>query len=133
MTTRAPFLLSMTALLLTACAMALGAPDRGGPPAPSVAGEAGTLPLSCALLATPQGGGVRLEARLTAREALSATYELRVRGAGVSVDQGGELALAARESALLGEATLSAPLSALEAELTVTSGGRRYACPLRQP
>jgi len=133
MTTRAPFLMTLTALVLTACAMALGSPKPGGAHQATNTGAAGLQPFACALVAQARvGGGTRLEARIVARQALSASYGLRIRGAGVSIDQGGDLSLAAGENALLGEADLSTALSALEAQLTVTSGGRTVTCPLQR-
>lgn len=131
MTTRAPFLMTLTALVLTACAMALGSPDASGQRF-AIAGTVRAQPFVCALLAEARaGGGTRLEARLDAREALSASYDLRVRGAGVSIDQGGDLTLGPGESAVLGEANVSTALSALDARLTVTANGRTVACPLQ--
>ncbi len=130
MITRAPFLLSLTALLLTACAVAMGS---GGPPGGPRSVDATAAPLACALVAQASGGGTQLEARLTAREGLRASYDLVVRGPGVSIDQGGELALAAGETARLGEARVSSALSDLDAELSVTSGGRTYRCPIQEP
>lgn len=125
MTTRAPFLMTVMALMLTACAMALG-----GPPAPQTLA---TQPFACELLARPTGRGTELEGRLDARDAFAGSYELRVRGPGVAVDQAGELSLAAGQSALLGQASLSGDLSSLDARLTVTGAGRTVTCPLRQP
>ncbi len=131
MITRAPFLLTVTALVLAACAMALGSPD-GAAPARAITGHAQLQPFACALVAQPRaGGGTRLEARLQAREALEASYDLRVRGPGVSIDQGGDLSLAAGASAVLGEANLSTAASALDARLTVTARGRTVTCPLQ--
>lgn len=133
MTTRAPFLLTITALVLTACAMALGSPERAAP-VRTISGHAQAQPFACVLLAQPRaGGGTRLEARIEAREALSASYELGVRGPGVSVDQSGDLSLAPGESALLGEANVSTAASELDARLTVTAQGRTVACPLQGP
>jgi hypothetical protein len=125
MTIRAPFLMTVMALMLTACAMALG-----GPPAPHILAA---QPFSCELLARPTGRGTELEGRLDARDAFSGSYELRVRGPGVAVDQAGELSLAAGQSALLGQASLSGNLSSLDASLTVTGQGRTVTCPVRQP
>lgn len=124
MIVRTPFLLTLTAFALTACAVALGGEAR--------APVAGTGPFTCALVAEAQaGGGTRLEARLSAREALQASYDLRVSGPGVSIDQGGDLSLGAGESAVLGEANVSTRASALDARLSVTAGGRTFACPLQ--
>jgi hypothetical protein len=124
MTIQAPFLMTVMALLLTACALAAG----GATQAPGPAGQ----PFACELLARASGSGTALEARLEAREAFSGSYGLRVRGSGVSIDQGGELSLAAGQSAFLGNATVSSPLSRLEASLTVTAKGRTVSCPLRR-
>jgi hypothetical protein len=133
MTTRAPFLMTLTALVLTACAMAMSSPKPGGAHQTAVANQAQPGAFSCALVAQARaGGGTRLEGRLTARQALSASYDLQVRGAGVSIDQSGDLSLAAEESTLLGEADLSTAASALDARLTVTANGRTVACPLQR-
>ena len=132
MTTRAPFLMTLTALVLTACAMALGSPDQGGANRATITGAAQSQPFTCALVAQVRaGGGTRLEARLEAQQAVSASYALRVRGAGISIDQGGDLSLGAGQSTVLGEADLSAPLSALDARLTVTADGRTVTCPMK--
>lgn len=131
MTTRAPFLLTVTALVLTACAMALGGPYQAGP-ARTITGHVQVQPFACVLVAQARvGGGTRLEARLQAREALAASYDLRVRGPGVFIDQGGDLSLAAGESAVLGEANVSTAASAIDARLTVTAEGRTVTCPIR--
>ena len=128
MITRAPFLLTLTALALTACAMAMGGADQG-----AGTGQAQAGPFSCVLVAQARaGGGTRLEARLSAREAVRASYDLRVRGPGVSIDQSGDLSLGAGQSAVLGEADVSTAASALDARLTVTAGGRMVACPLQR-
>ena len=132
MTTRAPFLMTLTALVLTACAMALGSPDRSGAHQTAITGQAQSQSFACALVArTRAGGGTRLEARLEARQAISASYDLRVRGAGVSIDQGGDLSLGAGQNTVLGEANVSTPLSALDASLTVTADGRTVTCPVQ--
>lgn len=133
MTTRAPFLATLTALILAACSLALGSPDAGGAHQTAIPGAAVSPPFTCALVAQDRpGGGTRLEARLTSREAIAVSYDFVVRGAGVSIDQGGDLSLAAGASTVLGEADLSMALSALEARLTVTSGGRTVTCPLQR-
>lgn len=134
MTTRAPFLATLTALVLAACSLALGSPDadearRAG----GVTGAALSQYFACALVAQDRpGGGTRFEARLTAREAITASYDFVVHGAGVSIDQGGDLSLGAGESTVLGEADLSTAFSALEARLTVTAGGQSVACPVER-
>lgn len=127
MIVRAPFLMTMTALLLTACAMAMN-----GTAAHEIMRPAPGKPFTCALVAKRQGGGTRLEARIQAREAVAASYDLRVRGPGVSIDQGGSLSLTAGQSAVVGEATVSSTLSALDARLSVTVDGRTSACPLQE-
>ena len=122
MTTRAPFLAILTALVLAACSLALGSPDAGGAHQTAIPGAAVSQLFACALVAQDRpGGGTRLEGRLEAREAITASYDLVVRGPGVSIDQGGDLSLGAGESTVLGEADLSMAFSALEARLTVTS------------
>jgi hypothetical protein len=132
MITRAPFLLTLTALALTACAMALNAGDQGAAPR-SLAGGAQAGPFACVLVAQARaGGGTRLEGRLTAREAVRVSYDLQVRGPGVAISQGGDLSVAAGQSAVLGEADLSTAASALDARLTVTANGRTVACPLQR-
>jgi hypothetical protein len=125
MTIQAPFLMTVMALLLTACALAAGG---SGPASP-----AADQPFSCELLARTSGSGTALEARLDAREPFSGSYGLRVHGPGVSVDQSGDLTLAAGQSALLGHASVSGDLSHLEASLSVTAQGRTVSCPLHQP
>jgi hypothetical protein len=125
--------MTFTALVLTACAMAMGATDTNGAPSLPVAGQTTPAPFVCALLADRSGSGTRLEARITARETLAASYSLEVRGPGISIDQGGDLSLAAGETAFLGEATVSAELAALDARLSVTTEGRTFRCPSQEP
>ena len=133
MTTRAPFLATLTALILAACSLALGSPDAGGAHQTASTGAAVSPPFACALLAQDRpGGGTRLVARLTAREAITVSYDFVVRGAGVSIDQGGDLSLGAGQRTVLGEADLSTALSALDAQLTVTARGRTVACPVER-
>jgi hypothetical protein len=102
-------------------------------PSAAIAGAAGSCPLSCTVVAERQGGGTRLEARMTARDAMTASYELAVRGPGVTIDQGGDLTLAAGESAVLGEANVSTAPANLDVRLTVTAAGTTYACPVQEP
>lgn len=129
MTIQSPLLMGLIALVLTACAMAMGSADDARRMAP-VAGSAQAAPFTCVLEAREDGGSVALSGRMTARTAVTATYALRVRGPGVEVDQSGDLRLKANESATLGEATLSGRPEDLDATLTVTTGGRTLACPL---
>lgn len=137
MTTRSPLLASLTALAMAIYGLALGGAGAPGqahemPRVAPVQGTAQQLPFACSLLARSDGGGTILEGRLQAREAISASYALRVRGPGVSIDQGGDLSLAAGESAILGEASVSGAAATLDATLTVTVDGRTYGCPLQQ-
>ena len=139
MTTRSPALAGLMALALSIYGLALG-----GPGAPSQAQEAQVIPdaraqsltaqapFACSLMARSEGGGTALEGRLQAQEAISASYSLKVRGTGVTIDQGGDLTLAAGESTILGEAQVSGGLGTLDVELTVTANGRTYACPIQE-
>ncbi len=133
---RSPTLANLTALAVSIYEPALGGAGTPGQEheAPLVAPAQDTtqrLPVACSLLAQPDDGGTRLESWLQARETLSASYALRVQGPGVSIDQGGELSLVADETALLGEVSVSSPVQALDASLTVTVDGRSYICPLQ--
>jgi hypothetical protein len=110
--------------------VALGHPSDE---ASSAVAGAASAPLACSLVAERQGGGTRLEARMTARDAMTASYELAVRGPGVTIDQGGDLTLAAGESAVLGEANVSTAPANLDVRLTVTAAGTTYACPVQEP
>jgi curli production assembly/transport CsgH protein len=139
MTTRSPALAGLMAMALSIYGMALGGPGgpsqaqeaQGGPTAP--AQDLGPqVPFACSLVATAQDGGTAIEGWLQAREAISATYDLKVRGAGVSIDQGGDLTLAAGETTVLGEAQVSGGPDTLDVDLTVTVDGRTYACPLQE-
>ena len=136
---RSPTLAGLMALALSIYGLALG--GAGGPsqaqevqgtttaPAPSLAPQA---PFACSLVARSQDGGTALEGLLQAREAISATYALKVRGAGVSIDQGGDLTLSAGETTVLGEAQVSGGPDTLDVDLTVTVNGRTYICPLQE-
>ncbi len=137
MTTRSPFLMALAAIVLTACAMAMGSSDttgeaHGSPNSAPVTGTARPLPFACALVARQQGASIALEGRIEAREAISASYRLEVDGPGVSVDQSGDLSLAAGESGLLGQASLTGRLEDLDPVMTVTAKGRTVTCPIRQ-
>ncbi|EYD75453.1 hypothetical protein Rumeso_02936 [Rubellimicrobium mesophilum DSM 19309] len=138
MMNRSPALMGLMALALSIYGLALGGPAAPtqaqeapgtASPAPSLAPSA---PFACSLVARPEGGGTGLEALLQAREAISATYALKVRGPGVSIDQGGDLSLAAGETTTLGQASISGTADSLDASLTVTVGGRTYGCPLQE-
>jgi hypothetical protein len=137
MTTRSPALAGLTALALSIYNLALGGPGAPGQaheaqataPAQSLATQA---PFACSLVARAQGGGTVLEGRLQARETIDASYSLTVRGPGVSIDQGGDLTLAAGESTVLGQASVSSALDSLDASLTVTVADQAYRCPLQE-
>lgn len=136
MTTRSPILMGLAALVLTACAMALGGTGGPGqaqqaPGTTTIQGTAQPLPFVCSLVTRTEGGGTALEGHLQAREALSASFALKVRGPGVSIDQAGDLTLAAGEATVLSEASVSGPAESLDASLTLTTGGRSYTCPLQ--
>ena len=136
MTTRSPVLTSLTALALAIYGLALGGTGVPGQahevPRVAPVQETAQLPFACSLLARSDGGGTVLEGRLQAREAISASYALRVRGPGVSIDQEGDLSLVAGEAAILGEASVSGAATTLDAILTVTVAGQTYSCPLQQ-
>jgi hypothetical protein len=135
MTNLPPLSLGFAAFVVTACAMAVVGPGVGPSAAhetsPTVA-EGSSLPFSCALRARQEGGSVVLEGLVTAREAVSGTYEMRVRGPGVSIDQAGGLSVAASETVQLGEAMMSGHASDYDTSLTVTIGGQTYACQLQE-
>jgi len=136
MTTRSPILMGLAALFLTACGIALGGTSgpgqaQGTDGATTPAQRAAQLlPFNCSLAARAEAGGTVLEGRLQARDALTASYALKVRGPGVAIDQSGDLTLAAGESTILGEASVSGTAESLDATLTVTVDGRSYTCPL---
>ncbi|HVG46851.1 MAG TPA: curli-like amyloid fiber formation chaperone CsgH [Rubellimicrobium sp.] len=130
MTTRSPILMGLAALFLTACGIALGGTSGPGQ-AQGTQGAAELLPFNCSLVASGKDGGTTLEGRLQAREALAASYALKVRGPGVAIDQEGDLTLAEGESTVLGEASVSGTADSLDATLTVTVDGRSYTCPLQ--
>jgi hypothetical protein len=136
MTSRSPIFMGLAALFLTACGIALGgtsgpgqAQETQGATTPAQ-GAAELLPFNCSLQVRAEGDGTVLEGRLQAREELTASYALKVRGPGVAIDQGGDLTLAAGESTVLGEASVSGTADSLEATLTLTVDGRAYTCPL---
>ena len=152
MITRSPTLANLTALAFSIYEMALGGaappgheqelPSISSVP-PSVGSVQGTtqepiqdtahqLPFACSLVANAYGGSTHLEGRLQAREAISASYTLMIRGPGMSIDQGGELTLLAGESTILGEASVSGTVDSLDATLTVTVDGQAYACALQE-
>ena len=139
MITRSPTLANLTALAFSIYELALGGAGTPGQeheaplvaPAQDTTQQTQRLPVACSLLAQPEDGGTHFESWLQARETLSASYALRVHGPGVSIDQGGDLSLVADETALLGEVSVSSPVQALDASLTVTVDGRSYLCPLQ--
>jgi hypothetical protein len=152
MITRSPTLANLTALAFSIYEMALGgagAPMREADRPnivsvqPSVGSVQGTtyepvqdtmrqLPFACSLVASSYGGSTHLEGRLQAREAISATYTLIVRGPGLSINQGGELTLLAGESTVLGQASVSGAADGMDATLTVIVAGQTYACALQE-
>lgn len=134
MTTRSPIFIGLAAATLTACALGLSgtqAPGMAhGVQGPTVQGRPGALPFACSLHAKAQGGGTMLEGRLQAHKPIAATFALRIRGPGVSIDQGGDLSLLAEESTVIGVASISGLPESLDATLTVSLDGQSYACPL---
>jgi hypothetical protein len=117
--------LGLAALILTACAMAMG-----GPPGPASRGVTGTpgAPFACALDIRQEGNAVALAGSVEARSALQGTYALRIRGAGTSIDQGGDFAARAGETVGIGDARLSGRAADLDATMTITVGGRSVPC-----
>jgi hypothetical protein len=135
MNNQPPLGLGLAALLVTAAAMAVGGPGvrpSAAHETSPAAVEGTSLPFACALLARQEGGSVVLEGQVTGREAVSGTYEMRVRGPGVSIDQAGGLSVAASETVRLGEAMISGRASDYDTSLTVTIGGQTYACQLQE-
>ena len=152
MITRSPTLANLTALAFSIYEMALGGGDASrreqespsvSSVQPSVAPVQDTtqvpiqettrqLPFACSLVASSYGGSTHLEGRLQAREAISATYTLIVRGPGLSINQGGELTLLAGESTVLGQASVSGAADGMDATLTVIVAGQTYACALQE-
>lgn len=101
---------------------------------PIAAENAAPLPLRCALERSQSGGSVLIEGRLEAVKPVFGSYDLAITRSGSAgsarIAQGGDFALAAGETALLGSATLNGPVSGIEAKLTLTWEGRTYSCPL---
>ena len=97
--------------LMGACAME---PEAAMPPEP-------LAEPACALRHDGRG----YTAVLTAAGPVSGEYALRLRGQGLSIDQGGPFRAAAGETVVLGQAGVS---RVAEAELVVTVGGRRMTC-----
>jgi hypothetical protein len=128
-----PFGLGFAAVVVAACAAVAGGLGIGPSAAETAQVAEGTsLPFACSLVARAQSGGTDLEAVLQAREAISASYALTVRGPGIAIDQGGDLTLGAGETTTLGQASVSGTASSLDATLTVTVGGQTYTCPLQE-
>ena len=130
MTMQSPVALGLAALILTACAVALGG-EGSAPTASPIRGAAGQPAFRCALATDATGGGTAVTARLDAREAVAGTYALRVRSGGAVIDQGGDFSARAGETVTLGEATLGGS-GAVEGDLTVTAGGRTTTCPMQR-
>ena len=133
MTYQTPFGLGFAAFVVAACSAVAGGLGAGPSAAetPQMA-EGTSLPFACSLVARASGGGTDLEAVLQARESISASYALTVRGPGVAIDQGGDLSLGAGETTTLGQASVSGAAGSLDASLTVTVGGQTYTCPLQE-
>jgi len=136
-TNRSPFVLGLAALALTTLGMAMGsipgaATPQAGTPQAGTPDRTAREPFACAFTAREAGGGVSIEARLDAREAIAGSYALRIRasGGGTAIDQSGDFSAGPGESLVLGEATLSGRAADLDATLTLTTGGRTVACPL---
>ena len=125
MTYHSLFGLDLVAFLVTAC-VALASSFGAGSSAVAA------LPFACALVARQHGGSVVLEGQLAARAAVAGSYAFSVHSAGVTIDQAGGLAVAAGETARLGEAMISGRAADHDTSLTVTVGGQAYVCPLQE-
>ena len=91
----------------------------------------GRAAFACAFTAREAGGSVAIEARLEAREAVSGSYALRLRRAGADLGSSGDFMAGAGESLVLSSTRMSGSTDGLDAELTLTAGGRTTTCPLR--
>lgn len=110
---------SLAALALGCTALA-GNPDRTALPVGA---------LSCHVETSARGSALTVTGHVTATEAIAGDYHLRVALGGVLMNQGGDFALRAGETAQLGQVTLNGPPAGLDVDLTLETGGRRLRCP----
>jgi hypothetical protein len=129
MTARSPTILILLALVGTALSAMGSLPPAPGAPAKPPAQREVAGAFRCDLSLSPLGAGTAVLARVTAIEAVSGRYSLSLRAGANAIDQDGDFEARPGETVTLGEATLPGAPEALEAELTVTAGGRSVACP----
>ncbi|MDG3041329.1 curli-like amyloid fiber formation chaperone CsgH [Roseicyclus marinus] len=110
---------SLAALALGCTALA-GNPDRSALP---------VGPMSCHVETVARGASLTVTGHVTATEDIAGDYHLRVAQGGVLMNQSGDFALRAGETAQLGQVTLNGPAAGLEVDLTLETGGRRLHCP----
>lgn len=101
---------------------------------PIAAEDAADLPLRCALQTTQSGGTVLVEGRLEALRPVSGHYDLTIarsgRAGSARIAQGGDFALAAGETTVLGSATFNGRADDIEGDFTLTWDGKTYSCPI---
>lgn len=124
MTSLLPLLTARAALVPALALAALGCTALADTDAPAPADG----PVACILEIDRDGGLTVIEGVVTADRALTGSYALAVTRGGARINQGGPLTPAPGETLRLGEVRLNGPASGLAAELTLTLGGRDYAC-----
>ena len=93
-------------------------------------GGTAEAPIACTVDVTSRGGMLTIEGVVSASEAVSGTYHLRVARGGALMNQGGAFALRAGETRRLGRVTMNGPASGLEADLTLDISGMTARCPV---
>jgi hypothetical protein len=87
-------------------------------------------PVACSVDMTARAGLLTVEGVVTATEAISGSYHLRVARGGTLMNQGGSFDLRPGETARLGQVTLNGPASGLEVDLTLEADDRTIRCPV---
>lgn len=82
--------------------------------------------VSCEIRVIRHGGDVELKGLVHAGKATEGTYRFKIKSAGADINQGGDFTLAAGETAVVGEATVTA--ASLDARLSVASGDGNTTC-----
>ncbi|MCB1350881.1 MAG: hypothetical protein KDK11_20415 [Maritimibacter sp.] len=125
-------LLAAGALIVgSACAAPILATETGGQaPAPAALAASATHAgeVDCGIATVSHFGLITFRPWVRLNPGQPGSYSFALSGGGTVVDQGGPIDPGPGGQTLLGEATVTGPVSAYDAELTVTVDGTSFSC-----
>ncbi len=116
------FMAAGALVVASACAAPILATETGQ------AGESPAAPVRCGIAVDSHNGMTTYRPWVRLDPDQTGSYRFALAGGGTTIDQGGSFEPGADGRSMLGEATVTGPVSKYDVELTITVDGTRYRC-----